>query len=265
MTKRLDGKIAIITGAGGGIGRACAIRYASEGATVVVNDVNAAGVDAVTAEIATQGGKAIAHPADVTDPDAVQAMVDRAVAEFGRLDVMFANAGGAMPKATHATSIAEYRQIISLNQDAVFYGVHAALPVFMRQKSGLFLTTSSGAGQNGVAELAAYGAAKAAVMNLMRVIAVEYGGMGIRANSISPGPMGTPQMYGYLATMEGGAAAFGGQVPSGRLGTPEDIAVAAAFLATDEAFFINGVVLPVDGAVSALLASPKPGQPLGQT
>jgi 3-oxoacyl-[acyl-carrier protein] reductase len=262
MDKRLDGKIAIITGSGRGIGRACALRYGAEGATVIVNDVNASNVDKVVAEIKAAGGRAVAHACDVTDPAAVEAMVGRAVKEFGRLDVLFANAGGAMPKATHLTSNEEYRQIIALNQDAVFYGIHAALPVFMRQKSGLFLTTASGAGQNGVIDLAAYGAAKAAVINLMRVIAVEYGGMGIRANAISPGPMGTENMRGWLATLEGGAEAFEAQVPSGRLGTAQDIAVAAAFLATDEAFFINGVCLPVDGAVSAQLASPKPGKPL---
>jgi 3-oxoacyl-[acyl-carrier protein] reductase len=262
MTKRLQDKIAIITGAGRGIGRACALRYGLEGAVVFVNDIDAENVAKVTAEIVSAGGRAIAHPCDVTDPAAVKAMVDRAVADYGRLDVLFANAGGSMPKATHLTSIDEYRKVIALNQDAVFYGVHAALPVMMRQKSGLFLTTASGAGQNGVPDLAAYGAAKAAVINLMRVIAVEYGGMGIRANSISPGPMGTQNMRGWLATMEGGADAFEAQVPSGRLGTEEDIAVAAAFLATDEAFFINGVCLPVDGAVSALLASPRPGKPL---
>ncbi len=262
MSKRLQNKIAIITGSGRGIGRACALRYGAEGATVIVNDINAANVDKVTAEIVAAGGKAVAHSCDVTDPDAVQAMVDRSVGEFGRLDVLYANAGGAMPKPTHLTSNEEYRFIIALNQDAVFYGITAALPVFMQQKSGLFLTTASGAGQNGVVDLAAYGAAKAAVINLMRVIAVEYGGMGIRANAISPGPMGTENMRGWLNTLEGGAAAFEAQVPSGRLGTAEDIAVAAAFLATDEAFFINGVCLPVDGAVSAQLASPKPGKTL---
>jgi NAD(P)-dependent dehydrogenase (short-subunit alcohol dehydrogenase family) len=260
--QRLKDKIAIITGAGRGIGRACAKRYAAEGAIVVVNDIEEENVHAVVKAIIDAGGRAVAHTADVTDPDEVQAMVDRTVSEFDRLDVLFANAGGSMPKPTHLTSVDEYRRIIALNQDAVFYGIHAALPVMMRQKSGLFLTTASGAGQNGVADLAAYGAAKAAVINLMRVIAIEYGGMGIRACSISPGPMGTELMHSYLETMEGGAAAFGAQVPSGRLGTPEDIAVAAAFLATDEAFFINGVMLPVDGAVSALLASPRPGKSL---
>ena len=145
MTKRLDGKIAIITGSGRGIGRACALRYGQEGATVIVNDINTENVNRVAGEITSAGGKALAYPCDVTDPAQVQAMVDRAVAEYGRLDVLFANAGGSIPKATHLTSIAEYRQVVALNMDAVFYGVHAALPVFMRQKSGLFLATASGA------------------------------------------------------------------------------------------------------------------------
>ncbi len=260
--QRLKDKVAIITGAGKGIGRACAERYGTEGAVVVVNDIDEENVAAVTEAIVSAGGRAVAHTADVTDPDAVQAMVDRTVAEFDRLDVMFANAGGAMPKPTHETSVDEYRRIIALNQDAVFYGVHAALPVMMRQRSGLFLTTASGAGQNGVSELTAYSAAKAAVINMMRTVAVEYGRLGIRACTISPGPMLTETMRGWLETMVGGVAAFEAQVPSGRLGTPEDIAVAAAFLATDEAFFINGAMIPVDGAISALLASPRPGESL---
>jgi NAD(P)-dependent dehydrogenase (short-subunit alcohol dehydrogenase family) len=262
MTKRLSGKIAIITGAGNGIGRACALRYGKEGATVIVNDIVAANVASVTAAIVEAGGQAVGHPGDVTEPETVHAMVDRAVGEFGRLDVMFANAGGALPTPCHEIGIAEYRRIIALNQDAVFYGIHAALPVMMRQRSGLFLTTASGAGHNAVEGLTVYGAAKAAVMNMMRNIAIEYGGMGIRACAISPGPMLTEQMKHYLGTMKGGAEAFGAQVPSGRMGTPEDIAVAAAFLATDEAFFINGVVLPVDGGITARLSSPKPGEPL---
>jgi NAD(P)-dependent dehydrogenase (short-subunit alcohol dehydrogenase family) len=262
MTGRLQGKIAIITGSGHGIGKACALRYGAEGATVIVNDVKAGAANAVAAAIVAAGGSAIAHPADVTDAGAVQAMVDRAVAEFGRLDVMYANAGGAYPTPAHEISNAEYRRIIALNQDSVFYGISAALPVMMRQRSGLFLTTASGAGHNAVPGLIAYGAAKAAVINMMRNIAIEYGGIGIRACAISPGPMLTEQMKPYLAGMEGGGEAFAAQVPSGRLGLPEDIAAAAAFLATDEAFFINGVVLPVDGGVTAFLNSPKPGKPL---
>ena len=257
--QRLKDKITIITGAGRGIGRACAERYAAEGAVVVVNDIIEENVDEVVAAITAAGGRAVPHTADVTDPDAVQAMVDRTVAEFDRLDVLFANAGGALPTPTHEIGIDAYRRIIALNLDAVFYGVHAALPLMMRQQSGLFLATSSGAGLNAVPELTAYGAAKAGVVNMMRNIAVEYGPVGIRACAIAPGPMATPGLKAWVETLPGGLEAFGAQVPSGRLGTPEDIAVAAAFLASDEAFFINGVVLPVDGAIHAQLASPKPG------
>ena len=163
-----------------------------------------------------------------------------------------------MPKPTHQTSAADWRTVIALNLDAVFYGVAAALPVMMRQKSGLILATSSGAGMVRC-PVKPSGAAKAGVINLMRNIAVEYGAMGIRANAIAPGPMATPALLGWLSTLPGGPDAFGRQVPSGRLGTPEDIAAAVAFLCTDEAGYINGAVLPVDGAIHALLSSPKPG------
>ena len=257
MDQRLKGKIAIITGAAGGIGRASALRFAAEGAVVYVNDINEEGIVALAREIEASGGHAVAHLADVTSPHEVQRMVDRAVADYEKLDILFNNAGGALPKPTHLTSIEEYRHIIALNQDAVFSGVHAALPVMMRQKKGVILTTSSGAGVNAVPGLAAYGAAKAAVIILMRTIAIEYGHLGIRANAIAPGPMLTAGFQAWMDTLPGGGESFARQVPSGRLGTPEDIAAAAAFLATDEAFFINGAMIPVDGAISARLASPR--------
>ena len=257
MDKRLDGKIAIITGGAGGIGSATARRFAVEGAIVYVNDIKPDGIESVAAAIVAGGGRAIPHLVDVTSPDAVQRMVDRAVAEHGRLDILFNNAGGALPKLTHESSIEEYRRIIALNLDGVYYGVHAALPVMMRQKKGVILATSSGAGLNAVPGLAAYGAAKAGVISLMRNIAIEYGHLGIRANAIAPGPMLTAGFQAWLDTLPGGGASFARQVPSGRLGTPEDIAVAAAFLATDEAFFVNGAMIPVDGAISARLASPR--------
>jgi 3-oxoacyl-[acyl-carrier protein] reductase len=132
----------------------------------------------------------------------------------------------------------------------------------MQQRHGVILSTTSGAGLNAVLHLAAYGAAKAGVINLTKSIAVEYGPLGIRANVIAPGPMDTPALRAWLDTLPGGAEAYARQVPSGRLGSAEDIAHAAAFLAGDEAFFINGVVLPVDGAIHAQLATPRIGEPL---
>jgi 3-oxoacyl-[acyl-carrier protein] reductase len=256
---RLQDKITIITGAGSGIGRASALCFAREGAVVVVNDLHPDTAEATTTEIVSAGGRALAHPADMTDAAQVAGLVDRAIDAFGRLDVFFANAGGALPTPTHETSLETYRQIIALNLDAVFYAVHFTLPVMMRQGSGVILATSSGAGLNAVPGLAAYGAAKAAVINLMRNVAVEYGPMGIRANSIAPGPMLTPGAQRWLDTMPDRGAGYAKQVPSGRLGTPEDIAAAALFLASDEADYINGAMLSVDGAIHAQLAAPKPG------
>jgi len=195
----------------------------------------------------------------VTSADEVQALVSRAVEAFGRLDVLFNNAGGAQPKPTHETTVKEYRRIIALNLDSVFFGAHAALPVMLKQRGGVILSTTSGAGLNAVPDLAAYGAAKAGAILLMRNVAVEYGRYGIRANALSPGPIDTPALRQWLDTLPGGAASYEKHIPSGRLGTADDIAGAAAFLASNEAAFINGVVLPVDGAVHARLYTPSVG------
>ena len=258
-TSRLNDKVSIITGAASGIGKACALRFGAEGAIVVVSDRDPAGAAAVAEQITRDGGRAFAHPVDVTDATQVQRLVEQTAAAHGRLDVLFNNAGGAQPQPTHETGIEQYRHIVALNLDSVFYGVHAALPIMMRQRHGTILSTTSGAGINAVEGLAAYGAAKAGVISLMRNIAVEYGGFGIRANTLSPGPMDTPGLRQWLNTLPGGADAYAAQVPSGRLGTAEDIAAAAVFLASDEAFFVNGAVLPVDGAIHARLSSPRVG------
>jgi NAD(P)-dependent dehydrogenase (short-subunit alcohol dehydrogenase family) len=257
MQQRLAGKIAIITAAGSGIGRACALRFAAEGATVVVNDIRADHGAATVQLIADQGGRAVFAPADVTVAAEVENLVTQTAAQFGRIDILFNNAGGALPTPTHETSIEDYRRIIALNLDSTFYGIHAALPIMLKQQYGVILSTTSGAGLNVVLHLAAYGAAKAGVINLTRNIAVEYGHAGIRANIISPGPMDTPGLRAWLDTVPGGAENYARQIPSGRLGTAEDIANVAAFLACDEAAFVNGVVVPVDGAIHAQLATPR--------
>lgn len=257
MTDRLAGKIAIVTGAGQGIGRASALRFAEEGAHVIVNDLDAPSAAEVVKRIRAAGGAALAHPADVTDPEQMEALVARASDEFGRLDIMFNNAGGATPEPTDTMPIDRYRKVIALNLDSVFFGTQCALRVMLPQGGGCILMTTSGAGIGAVLHLAAYGAAKAGVINLARSVATEYGRQGIRANVISPGPMATQAFLGWLSTVEGGKQEFEAQVPAGRLGTPEDIAQAALFLASDEASFINGITVPVDGGLSALYASPQ--------
>ncbi|MEZ4334378.1 MAG: SDR family oxidoreductase [Myxococcota bacterium] len=256
MGNRLADQIAVITGAGSGIGAAGARLFAAQGATVVVNDVDAEAAKRVAAEISAAGGRAVDHPADVTRPESVDALVDRARRDFGRLDVLWANAGGAIPEPTESVSLAEYRRLVALNQDSVFYCTQAALRVMLPRRKGCILMTTSGAGLRAVRHLAVYGMAKAGVISLARSIAADYGRQGIRANAISPGPMATPQFLRWLATVRNGLARFEAQVPVGRLGTPEDIAHAAVFLASDEASFVNGVTLPVDGGVHAVFAAP---------
>lgn len=254
---RLHNKIAIITGAGSGIGRACALRFAAEGARVVVNDVNTDGAAATVEQIVARGGEAIVLSADVTQAQAVLEMVEATVRRFGRLDIMFNNAGGATQTPLLDIDPDEYRRLMALNLDSVYYGVHAALPVMLAQGGGVFLSTTSGAGLAAVPGLAIYGAAKAGIINLMRSVAVDYGPQGIRANTISPGPMDTPPVRAWLETTPVGVAGYAAQVPVGRLGTAEDIAAAAVFLASDEASYVSGVVLSVDGAIHARLASPN--------
>ncbi|MCB9726289.1 MAG: SDR family oxidoreductase [Spirochaetaceae bacterium] len=257
MGNRLAGKIAIITGAGQGIGRAGALAFAAEGATVVVNDLHEETAQETTRRVHEAGGRALCHVADVTDSRAVDALVERCVAELGRLDVMWCNAGGARPESTVEMSDAAYERVVALNQHAVFYGCRAALRAMLPQRSGNLLITTSGAGLGAVHHLAAYGMAKAAVVNLGKSLAAEYGRHGIRANVISPGPMGSEGFLSWLATVEGLRERFESEVPLRRLGTPEDIARTAVFLASDEASFVSGVVVPVDGGIASQYPTPQ--------
>ena len=258
MGDRLSGKVAIITGSGRGIGRVGAELFAREGASVVVSDIDAGNAEQVTKAILDAGGRAVCHPADVTHSSEVDALVDRAVAEFGRLDIMWNNAGGALPEVTHEVSDEKYRSVVALNMDGVFFGTRAALRVMVPQKSGSILITTSGAGLGAVPGLATYGMAKAAVINLAKSVADEYGEFGIRANVVSPGPIASEGFLQFLDSVEGLRAKMEGGVPVRRLGKPEEIANTALFLASDEASYVSGVVIPVDGGISSAYPSPTP-------
>ncbi len=261
MDERLAGRISIITGSGRGIGRACAIRFARSGATVVVSDVDAATAEDTTKTIVEFGGNAICHPADVTDSAQVDGLVDRAVNDFGRLDVMFSNAGGALPQPTEGLRDDEYRATLALNLDGVFFGTRAALRVMLPRRSGCILITTSGAGLGAVPGLAAYGMAKAGVVNLAKSVAEEYGPHGIRANVISPGPIASEGFASYLDSVEGLRQRMEEGVPLRRLGAPEEIANVALFLASDEASYVTGVVVPVDGGIACRYPTPTPDVP----
>ncbi len=258
MGVRLNGKVAVITGSGGGIGRVSAELFAREGACVVVSDIDGQSAEDTTKAIVAAGGRAICQPTDVTHSAEVDALVDRAVAEFGRLDVMFNNAGGAIPETTHEVTDEKYREVMALNVDGVFFGTRAALRVMVPQKSGSILITTSGAGLGAVHGLAVYGIAKAGVINLAKSVASEYGPIGIRANVISPGPIASKGFNQFLDSVEGLRAKMEGGVPARRLGQPSEIANTAVFLASDEASYVSGVVVPVDGGIASTYPSPAP-------
>lgn len=253
----LQGKVAVITGAGHGIGRASALEFSAAGATVVLGDINPQSVTAVAAEVESAGGRALAMTCDVTCAEQVVALIEAATSSYGRLDVLFNNAGGSVVKPLEAFSNADFHHVVALNLGSMFYGVQAALPVMLAQGGGTILSTTSGAGLGAVPGLAVYGAAKAGMIALTRSIAAEYGTRGIRANIISPGSMDTVAFRAWLDSLPGSDEDYFRQIPSGRLGTADDIARVACFLASDYASYINGIVVPVDGGVSALLAIPR--------
>jgi NAD(P)-dependent dehydrogenase (short-subunit alcohol dehydrogenase family) len=256
MAARLEGRIAIVTGAGSGIGRATAHKLASEGALVVVNDIDAASAARTVAEIHTAGGRAEAELGDVTVRADVDALVDGAVERHGRLDVLHNNAGGATTLPILEMTDERFAHDIELNLHSVFFGIRAALRVMVPQGRGSIISTSSGAGLGAVPGLSAYGAAKAAVVMLTRCAAVEYAHTGVRINAIAPGSMGTPAFSQWLDSMPVGLAGYEAQIPQHRLGRADEIADAAAWLASDESSYVNGVVIPVDGGCWAKLASP---------
>jgi meso-butanediol dehydrogenase/(S,S)-butanediol dehydrogenase/diacetyl reductase len=251
MAGRLAGKIAIVTAAGQGIGRACAVRFAAEGAVVVVNDIRADAAAEAVAEIAGAGGRASAFVADVGRSERVQAMIADTVARHGRLDVLVNNAASPSYGRVEDMTDEAWRGVFTVTLDATFYGCRAAIPVMAAQGGGSIINTASAAGMGGSAGLAAYGAAKAAVVNLTRAAAIEAAARGVRVNAICPGSIDTPPLRMFLDALPGGRSQFEKQIPVKRIGTPEEMANVALFLASDEASYLTGSIVVADGGVLA--------------
>jgi NAD(P)-dependent dehydrogenase (short-subunit alcohol dehydrogenase family) len=245
---RLNGKVTVITGAAGELGRALAVRFASEGASLVVSDVDAAGLDAVVRAVEGDA-KIMAVPADVTDRGAVDAVVDAAVATHGRLDVMVNNAGVLSPGARiHGQTPSAWQRVLDINFFGVLHGVESALRVMRPLGAGVIVNTASVAGLNAWANAAPYGVSKAAVIHLTKIAAVEYAGDGIRVNCVCPGAF--PSAIHRDNPAEA-MAAMAARHPLG-LGTAEDVTAAFVHLASDESRWTTGAVLSVDGGCSAL-------------
>jgi 3-oxoacyl-[acyl-carrier protein] reductase len=248
---RLRDRVAIVTGAGSGIGAASAVRMAAEGARVIVADVNEAGAKATVQRIESAGGQAIAVAADVTRGADNQALVERALAAWSRLDVFFANAGVPHGKFdVEDVSEAAFDHVFAVNMKGVFLGAKYALPVMKRARRGVFLITASTAGIRPRPGGQIYAASKGAVITFAKALALETAPHGVRVVAICPVATHTPMLPTFMGTQTVEPKVLAGYeatVPLGRLNQPEDIANAAVFLASDEAAMITGSTLEVDG------------------
>ncbi|MDH4147601.1 MAG: SDR family oxidoreductase [Acidimicrobiia bacterium] len=258
----LNDKTAIVTGAGSGIGAASARRFAAEGAAVVVADVRARKATEVAAQINESGGHAIAFEVDVADAASVEALVAAAVEQFGRLDVLFNNAGTLRPGSAVELSVDDWDFVMAVNVRSVFLGAKFAVPVMAAQGGGSIVNTASISGLHGDGGSVVYAASKAAVINLTRALSTDHAPQGIRVNAICPGTIRTPpveRMMADPAALDRNLAAHA----LGRLGFPEEIAAAALWLASDESSFVTGEAIVVDGGLRAQsplgrLADPRP-------
>lgn len=253
MADRMQGKVAFVTGGGSGIGAATAQRLAQEGATVVVCGRRREPLDAVVAGIVAAGGKAEAVVADVSDEAGFTAALEAAAQRHGRLDVLVNNAMAYTWGSIEEMSTADWRANFATSVDGTFWGTRTALRL-MKGKGGAIVNVSSICGQLGTPWMAGYSAAKAAVDNFSRAAAAEGAPHGIRVNVVIPAVVETPATAGMLAD-EASRRNTERLIPMGRVGQPEELANAILFLASDEASYITGASLPVDGGRSSVLVT----------
>jgi meso-butanediol dehydrogenase/(S,S)-butanediol dehydrogenase/diacetyl reductase len=253
MTTRFSGQVAVITGGASGIGAALARRLHGEGANVLIADMNTDKGQALVAEL---GARARFQATDVTSFDAVEALIASAVREWHRLDMLFNNAGIGNLSRIEALSTADWHRVVATNLDSVFFGIKAALPVMKSQGRGAIVNTASASGMAADFGFAAYNAAKAGVINLTRTAAIDNAASGIRVNAVCPGPVDTP----ILAAVQQQAdlrANWEARVPMQRFARPDEIAAVMAFLASDEASYLTGAAIPVDGGLTAHTGQPN--------
>ncbi len=256
---KLQDRVAIITGAGSGIGQATAELFAREGAAVIVADNREKRANATVDRISEAGGRAAASVVDVTSTADVQRMVNDALQTYGRLDILYNNAGTIRPGKAPDLDEADWDIVLNTNVKAIFLGAKYAIP--QMRDGGAIVNTASISGITADPASIAYGASKAAVINLTRCLAVDHAGDGIRVNCICPGVIATPPVLRWIFVDEADRQRIAKMHPLGRMGQPEDIANAALFLASDDASFITGEALVVDGGFTVDSRMPLGGGP----
>ena len=253
-TGRLEGKRAIVTGAASGIGRATAIRFAKEGASVLAADVNEVGLRSTVEEITANGGKGVGRCVDVSQSDEVQAAVAECTERFGGLEVFYANAGiSGRPLPLLDLEVEDWRAILDVNLIGVFLAIRHGAPIMMKKGGGSILCTASVAGLRSGAGSSAYSASKAGVISLVQTAANQLTGTGVRVNAICPGLIesGMTRPIFEMARERGTSHKIGQLNPTQRAGQPDEIASLALFLASDESSYVNGQAIAADGGLSS--------------
>jgi NAD(P)-dependent dehydrogenase (short-subunit alcohol dehydrogenase family) len=250
---RLQDKVSVITGAGGGMGRVAALRFAAEGSRVVVADKQGDAAEATALQIIDAGGEAWPVTADVSEEAHARAMFDGAIGKYGRVDVLYNNAG-IMPEDDHSvvdTTVETWDKVMAVNVRGVYLACKYAIPHMVERRAGSIINISSFVALQGCSvPQDAYTASKGAVLALTRSLAVQFAPMGVRTNAILPGPVETPLLLDWLLKDEKAREIRLARNPTGRFGKPEEVVALALYLASDESAWTNGASLVIDGGIS---------------